>query len=310
MPKWETVDIQLNGELTVKAVAPMVISASRRTDIPAFKSDWLLNGLKAGYLAVPCRGPYRTVSFKNTRVIVFWTKDPSPLLTKLSEIDQADINYYFQFTLNDYEAEGFEPNLPRLDQRITSFKNLSELIGKGRVIWRFDPLILSKMISVDTLIDKIATIGNQLHGFTEKLVVSFVDIDQYKRVTSNIKKNNLLISEFRKEDVLEFAGKLDLLNKNWGLEISTCAESADLSRFNITHNKCIDDELMVKLFKDDKKLMEFLGYGPGQTSKLKLKDTGQRKECGCIKSFDIGQYNTCRFQCLYCYATSVSANRA
>lgn len=168
---------------------------------------------------------------------------------------------------------------------------------------------MSKTISVDVLIDKIAAIGNQLHGFTEKLVISFVDIDQYRRVTSNIRKNNLLISELRKEDVLEFAEKLDLLNKNWGLEISTCAESMDLSRFNIAHNKCIDDELMVKLFKDDKKLMEFLGYSPGHTSKLKLKDTSQRKECGCIKSFDIGQYNTCGFQCLYCYATSVSTSR-
>ncbi len=122
MSKWETVDIQLNDELSVKAVAPVIVSASRRTDIPAFHTDWFLNGLKSGFLRVACRGPHRYVSFKNTRVIVFWTKNPSPLLTKLSEIDEADINYYFQFTLNDYESEGFEPNLPGLDQRIATFK--------------------------------------------------------------------------------------------------------------------------------------------------------------------------------------------
>ncbi len=155
---------------------PVIISASRRTDIPAFYGDWFLNNLKTGYFR--WTNPFnhkqvRLISINKTRVIAFWTKNPEPLFVKLDEIDKYKINYYFLYTLNDYEREQIEPFLPPLRKRIESFIELSQKLGKERVIWRYDPLILSESISIDILLDKIAVIADEIKEYTNKLIISF-----------------------------------------------------------------------------------------------------------------------------------------
>ena len=124
----------------VEATAPIIISASRSTDIPAFYAKWFFNRLAKGYCVWynPFNKKPMYISFKNVKAIVFWTKNPKPILPYLKELDERGIHYYFQVTLNDYVKEGFEPNVPSVEQRVETFKQLSEMIGKEKVIWRFD----------------------------------------------------------------------------------------------------------------------------------------------------------------------------
>ena len=286
---------------------PVIVSASRETDIPAFYADWFLERLKAGYSVWvnPFNQERYRVSFADTRMIVFWSKNPKPMLERLDEVESLGFRqYYFQFTLNDYVAEGLEPNVPLVAKRIDTFKRLADRIGKERVIWRFDPLMLTEKISIDALLERVGNIGQQLKGYTEKLVFSFIDISAYRKVQKNLA--GLGVREFSPDDQIKFAQGLAELNKDFGLELATCGELADLSAYGIRHNKCVDDELMMRLFHDDAELMDFIGaeydmFNGWQIKKSK-KDKGQRKACGCIVSKDIGAYNTCPHLCRYCYA--------
>lgn len=223
-----------NGE-QVEAQVPIIISASRSTDIPAFYAKWFINRLKAGY-CVWCN-PFNQqpmyVSFKKTKAVVFWSKNPRPLIPYLHELDERSIHYYFQFTLNDYDKEQFEPNVPSVEKRIGTFKELAEKIGKEKVIWRFDPLVLTDKIGVDELLRKVEKIGNQLKGYTEKLVFSFADIGNiYKKVENNLKRLNINYQEFTTQTMNEFAKGLCELNKDWNFSLATCAEEMDLVKYN------------------------------------------------------------------------------
>ncbi len=301
----------------VEATAPIIISASRRTDIPAFYSEWFINRLRKGYCVLynPFNQKPSYVSFEKTRVVVFWTKNPKPLIPYLYELEERNIHYYFQFTLNDYEKENFEPNIPNIQERIDTFKLLSEKIGKERVIWRFDPLMQTHDVGIEELLKKVEYVGNQLIGYTEKLVFSFADIENYKKVASNLKKEKINYIDFTDSAMFEFAKALSGLNKSWKFKLATCAESIDLEQLEIEHNSCIDGELMKRIFSDDKDLLHYLIFGktskndtlfPAETieKSINLKDPNQRKHCGCVISKDIGAYNTCPHFCKYCYANS------
>ena len=296
----------------VEASAPVIVSASRATDIPAFYSKWLFERLNKGHIVWknPFNNQKQYVSFEKTRLFVFWSKNPKPILKYLPELDEKGINYYFQFTLNDYEKEKFEPNVPTLNRRIRTFIELSELIGKDKLIWRFDPLILTNEINENNLLDKIRNVGDKIHNYTSKLVFSFADINIYRKVKSNLKREGIEYIEFDKNRMEFVARGISELNKKWNLEIATCCEEINLEKFGIKHNKCIDDGLIFKLFNPDKILMDFLGFDNeqsdlfGEKKRPNLKDKGQRKICGCIVSKDIGEYDTCSHLCVYCYANA------
>ena len=292
-----------------KTLSPVIVSVSRETDLPCFYGDWFLSRLRDGWCEWknPFNGELRKVSFDKTRMIVFWSKNPKPMLARLVEVEALGFKqYYFQFTLNDYVAEGLEPNVPSVAERIDTFRRLADRIGKERVIWRFDPLLLTDKITIDGLINRIGNIGCQLKGYTDKLVFSFIDISSYRKVQKNLAGFNCC--EFMAEEQAKFAVRLAKLNEGLGLELATCGELADLSTYGIKHNKCVDDELIMRLFHDDPKLMEYIGAEydmfEGWGIKKSKKDKGQRKACGCIVSKDIGMYNTCPHLCRYCYANS------
>lgn len=314
--KWLKTEITNQEGEIIPAQAPVIISASRSTDIPTFYGDWFVNRWKKGYIKWinPFNQVPLYVSFKNTRAVVFWTKNPKPFMKHLPFLDAEVKNYYFQFTLNDYDKEGFEGKVPRLDNRIKTFIELSNKIGKERVVWRFDPMILSDTISVDELLRRVKNIGDQLYKYTDKLVFSFADISVYKKVENNLNKEDIDFVEFNETTMSEFASGLQKLNENWNLKIATCAEKIPLEQYGIQHNKCIDDDLMIDLFSEDQELMKFLGvkfkepdlFNDNQSIKKSrvIKDKGQREACGCIMSKDIGQYNTCPHECVYCYANT------
>lgn len=313
---WNKNELILENGDKVDAQAPIIISASRSTDIPSFYSDWFINRLKQGYVKWknPFNGVPLYVSFNDTRLIVFWSKNPKPMMKHLDYLNERNINYYFQYSLNDYAKENLEAKVGSVDKRIETFIELSEKIGKEKVIWRFDPYILTKTSGVNELLKRTEYIGNKLKNHTNKLVFSFADIKQYKKVENNLQKDAVPYIEFDEVTMNELATGLMHLNKNWKFEVGTCAEKIDLNKYGIVHNKCIDDDLIIQLFSHDKKLMDFLGVEIQSPSLFEneskivksknLKDKGQRVACGCIMSKDIGQYNTCPHECLYCYANT------
>ena len=314
-----------------EATAPVIISASRSTDIPAFYAKWFFNRLAKGYCV--WYNPFNAkqkmyISFKNCKVVVFWTKNPKPILPYLHELDKRGIHYYFQVTLNDYVSEGFEPNVPSVAERIETFKKLSQLIGKEKVIWRFDPLIVTPQLTPRMLLTKIWHIGNELKGYTDKLVFSFVDVKPYRKVRSNLVKETEFFTKetvaqaemtnAQHTEIVEGLVKLrDIWKQDgWNLQLATCGEEVDLEKYGIEHNRCIDGELMKRIFADDYELVYYLHTGklperdlfgelpPIPETTKNLKDKGQRKICGCMISKDIGMYNTCRHFCVYCYANT------
>lgn len=325
----KTIILTDSGE-KVEAVAPVIISASRSTDIPAFYAKWFFNRLAKGYCTWinPFNQQKQYISFSKCKVIVFWTKNPEPIIPYLHILDELGIHYYFQVTLNDYVKEELEPNLPSVEKRIETFKKLSTLIGPERIIWRFDPILICPSISPRNILSKIWRIGNQLKGYTRKLVFSFVDIKTYRKVQNNLVKETSLFtkenvesgegSEAQRNEIIEGLCKLRDVWKNegWNLSMATCAESLELEKYGIEHNRCIDGELMEEVFGEDDELVYYLRTGklpernlfgdiPELPAKQKnLKDKGQRKLCGCIVSKDIGMYNTCRHFCVYCYANT------
>lgn len=334
--KQEERTIVLDDGRITKATFPVVVSASRSTDIPAFYSDWFFHRLAKGYSAWtnPFNGVKYFVSYQDTKFIVFWSKNPRPLLKHLDKLKEKGISCYIQYTLNDYEDEQLERAVRPLSERIETFKLLVEKLGKGAVVWRFDPLILTDTIGVEYLLRKIEYIGDNLFGFTEKLVFSFADIASYKKVKCNLEKNGIHYKEWDENTMLEFASKLSELNKKWGYELATCGEKIDIEKFGIKHNHCVDDRLIVRLGYRSPELMKFLGAEICKQQHLQLdlfsmdvkqsmpedailldngeyaiinknnRDKGQREFCGCMKSKDIGEYNTCPHLCEYCYANA------
>lgn len=321
----------------VKAMAPFIVSASRSTDIPAFYADWFFYRLKEGYSRWknPFNGVSSYVSYQNTRFIVFWSKNPRPLLEHLDYLKKRQIECYIQFTLNDYEQEALEKNVPPVAERIDTFKRLVDKLGMGRVIWRFDPLILTDQINEEDLFHKVYNIGQQLKGYTEKLVFSYVDIAAYRKVMHNLKVNGINYREWDEPHMREFAYNLANMNKQceWNYRLATCAEKIDLTEYGIEHNHCVDDELIVRFAWQIPELMQslnlevvqkqpsLLGVGGDDDDvilqdaikindqcyairKKNNKDKGQRLGCGCVVSKDIGQYNTCPHLCEYCYANA------
>ncbi len=277
----------------------MIISASRRTDIPAFYGEWFMNRVNEGYfLRVNPMNPkqQKIISLRPAEVdcFVFWSKDPSLFLKNLKTLDERGYNYYFQFTVNDYPGI-FEPRVPPVSVRTEIFKKLSEIIGPAKVIWRYDPIILSNQTPVEYHIDRFAGLASVLGDYTHRVIISFFDM--YVKVNVKLKKlekdTKLVVEDIaaphNKEKLGILLQNLGSIARAEGLEMQTCAESRDLDEFGIGHGKCLDPELINSVF--------------GLSLNIK-KDPYQRAPCLCATSVDMGFYNTCRFNCSYCYATS------
>lgn len=264
----------------------MIISASRRTDIPSCYSEWLFNRLKEQYVLV--RNPMNSHQISKIDLspevvdgIVFWTKNPTPMLNKLEEL--AKYNFYFQFTLTAYGPE-VEAGLPSKNKVIIPvFQQLSREIGRERVIWRYDPIFLNETYTIDYHCRYFEVLASKLAQYTEKCTISFLDF--YRKTERSIKP--LHIQPITAEQQMEIVEKLVEIAQRYHLLLDACAESCDFGKFGVSRARCIDKERLERIGK----------------YKLNVeKDKNQRGECGCAASIDIGAYNTCRNGCLYCYA--------
>ncbi len=270
----------------------MIISASRRTDIPAYYSEWLMNRIRERYCEV--RNPFNPkqiskidLSPQSVDAIVFWTRNPRPLLKYLDELDSRGYKYYFQYTLNNYPRL-YEPHRPTFDSAVETFRQLSERIGKGKVIWRYDPILFTNELTLDFHIANFSQIAESLKGFTERVMISI--LDDYKKTVRRLTKLNVgyLPYEDNSPKIELLLKRIVEISNKFGIEVKTCAESKDYKHLGISHGKCIDDELIRREL--------------GVNVQYK-KDKGQRKDCLCTVSKDIGAVNTCLMGCEYCYAT-------
>jgi hypothetical protein len=315
---WPQVTITTDNGEKKPAIAPLIISASRSTDIPAFYGPWFMKRLDAGYVkwTNPWSGKPAFVSLAEARVFVFWSKNPAPFLPYLKELDKRGLHYYFHMTLNDYETEGFEKGVPPLRDRVETFKRLAGMIDGSRVLWRFDPLILTDALSPEHLCERVYRLGASLSGNTERCTISFLAC--YKKVLSNLTAAGVGIRPWDAGSRSAMLRYVAALGRELKLSVFCCAGEKDLCADGIVHGKCIDDDLIIRLFGHDEKLMAFFGVKNGETGtaqrgdlpeRNELKDKGQRPLCNCTVSKDIGSYNTCGHQCAYCYANT-SALRA
>lgn len=269
----------------------MILSVSRRTDIPSYYSDWFLNRIKEGFLYV--RNPINPHQISRISLapdvvdcIVFWTKNPEPMLARLGELKSYP--YYFQFTLTGYGRD-VEANLPDKRTRlIPAFLQLSDRIGSDRVIWRYDPILLNYRYTPEYHLKAFREIAESLRGHTHKVVISF--LDRYVKIQKNMER--LKVWNPSDGEWSALAGRMALIAGDNGMVMETCAEKLDLQKLGICHGSCIDRKFVEQIIG----------------CKLKAgKDKNQRAECGCMESIDVGAYDTCPNGCRYCYANAGEA---
>lgn len=273
----------------------MIISASRRTDIPSFYSRWFMNRIKAGFVLVP--NPFNPKMVSRVSLdpavvdcIVFWTKNPAPMIEKLDGL--RDFNYYFQYTLNPYEAD-IENKLPPVRKRIETFKKLSAAIGPEKVIWRYDPIFTNEKYDVDFHKEAFARIARELEGYTRKCMLGF--IDHYHHIRKAAREFN--IEPLRHEEIEQMAVgfRKTIPQCHNSMELDTCTIKVDLRHLGIPSGLCVDKALVEKI----------AGYPIGAK-----KDKNQRHICNCVESVDIGTYESCLNGCIYCYAIKGNYNTA
>jgi hypothetical protein len=265
----------------------MIISASRRTDIPAFYSAWLLNRLREGFVLV--RNPFNPSQVsrvpldpKTVDGIVFWTKNPAPMLAHLSEIDRLGYPYYFQFTLTAYD-HSLEQNVPVKATVLATFRDLAARIGPERVLWRFDPILFTPTFTPAWHLHWFAQLAAQLQGSTRRCTISFLSL--YAKCKRNLQGIQLLSPDVREK--IQFVAQLATIAKKYEIQLCACCDSFLQEQCGVEAARCIDDRVLASLL--------------GQPLRVK-KAVGQRAGCGCIASVDIGAYTTCPHGCRYCYA--------
>ncbi len=284
----------------------MILSVSRRTDIPAFYSDWFFEKLEVQEVLVPNPinqakvariklAPIKIKSIEQNLLgdrkvelegtvegLVFWTKNPRPMLDKIEKL--KDYKYYFLYTLNAYPSH-IEAGLPSLEERIQSFKELSK---HCEVIWRYDPILFTSGIDENWHIQEFERLCKELKGFTNICKISFV-IESYKGCAKTVWAPTYAQKHFILKEFSRIASENDI-------KIEACAEQGDWSQYGIKPSKCIDGKIFERLLTD--KFAEQKIMVKRKNDKL----DAQRQNCGCMPAVDIGRYDTCKHGCNYCYA--------
>jgi hypothetical protein len=282
----------------------LVVSASRRTDLPAHHADWLAARIREGSCLV--RNPFdarriRTVSLlpEDLDCLVLWTRDPRPLLHYLPEFEARGIRYYVHMTLTGYPAE-LEPGCPRPEEALAALASLSDLIGPERLVWRYDPLFVAGDLGPGFHLRNLELLSARIEGRAETLVLSL--LDEYGTTRARLARAGFGDPVFGSprrdagtkaappEPYPELLAAIAGMAAARGFVVQSCAEPFDLEGYGIRKGACIDALLIRRLF----------GLPPGREDGSK--DSGQRPACGCAPSVDIGSYGSCPAGCVYCYA--------
>ncbi len=263
----------------------MIINTGQRTDIPAFYAEWFANRLKEGYVCV--RNPYNPSQVSRYRldhsvvdVIGFCTKNPKPMF-KYMNLLQKYGQYWF-VSITPY-GRNIEPNVPDKHELIEDFKTLSGIVGINSVGWRYDPIFISERYTMDYHIRAFTKIAEALDGYTETVVISFIDL--YPKVRRNFPE----AKEVTNGERLLLGKRLIEIAGAHNMTVKTCAEGNELEAFGADCSGCM------KISDYEKAIGKNLAVP---------KKKAARAECSCYLTSDIGAYNTCRHFCRYCYANA------
>ena len=271
----------------------MIISASRRTDLPRFYWDWFLQELERGETRIA--NPFnanqiRTISLLPEAVdgFVFWTRDPSHIAESAELLINRSYLFYVMVSITGY-PEVLEPHAPDLESVVGAVQRLSGRIGKDHVFWRYDPVLLSSLTTKLDHLKGFSNLAEQLRNLVGRCIISLYDYYgkserrlQALEASANLRRfplytENRGLSQEAEELVAEIAG----LSHQYEIPLYSCAEPTLLERFGILPNSCVDGELFGKKHE---------------------KDPNQRPNCHCDRSVDIGFYRSCPAHCVYCYA--------
>ena len=261
----------------------MIINTGMRTDIPAFYSKWLMNRIKEGYVYV--RNPYYkeqvtkySLSPDVLDCLAFCTKNPTPMLEYLNELD-----IYKQFwfvTITPY-GKDLEPNVPDKDSVIESFKKLSNHIGANAIAWRYDPILINNEFNVKRHIEEFKKMAEKLKGYTHDCTISFLDL--YAKVQRNAPDLRPPIYD----EQIEIAKAFKEIGDKNDMVIHACCEKEFLKDYGLDITGCMSQEIVEKAIGNSLNV-----------PKLSMK----RQGCNCLMGNDIGTYNSCGHLCKYCYA--------
>lgn len=272
----------------------MIISASYRTDIPAFYGEWFIRRLNAGYCKTvnPRNHKISRVNLDRSSVdgFVFWTKNVGPFLNKLDEVAQRGYPFVVQHTINGYPRE-LERAVTPAARSIENVQRIVESFGKGRVVWRYDTIVYSSLTPRSFHEENFGRIADALNGMVDEVVISFMSL--YEKTRRNLSESALRHS-FQWEDPTteekrDLAHTLVSVAQSNGIQLSVCSQR-DYLVPGATEARCIDARRLASL-------------GAGTIS---IRQKGNRPECACSEARDIGEYNTCPQGCVYCYAVTNS----
>ncbi len=259
----------------------MILNISGRTDIVAFYTPWLLKRYEEGY--VDTRNPFNEklvsrIYFEDVDLLLFCTKNPIPILEHLQKFKQPIL---FHVTLTPYKKD-IEPNVPDKKEIINAIKKLSSIVGKENLWVRYDPIFLSEKYSLLYHKKAFAKMCSLLNGYVSQIIISF--LDDYKNVRKN--KSVLKFREFTEEDYKEIGVSFSKIAKEYNMTVQTCFEEKNLVEYGFLKKDCIPRELAYSLTGKEYKSWK----------------ARKEKKCQCVQLVDIGEYNSCRHFCKYCYA--------
>lgn len=264
-----------------------VVSVSRRTDIPAFYTDWFINRLHEGYVLYPLpwsdKLKYLKLSAETVNCFVFWSKDYSKLIPYLHLLDSKGYKYYFHFTINNY-PDTLEKHVVQFKEALKQFYKLVEHTSCDHVLWRYDPIITTKDFNTNYHLYNFESIASELKGHTRKCYVEFVDL--YRKVEINFDRQKFPYTPYTQDQKFQLVSKMATIAKKYDIDVYACCDDS-LVKENVLKASCVDAKLIEKI--------------TGNIPTIKQAPT--RKECGCFQSVDIGEYGSCLHGCLYCYAT-------
>lgn len=269
----------------------MILSVSRRTDIPNYYSDWFFNRINEGFLYV--RNPMNVQQVSKVALspqvidcIVFWTKNPAPMLARLDELEQY--HYLFQFTITGYGAD-LEPGLCNQKEEVLNiFRELSDRIGNHRMVWRYDPIVVNETYTLEYHRKAFGELAKKLEGYTTRCMVSLVDF--YEK--NKIRMHSIHVKTLTELEKNELISDLAAIGAASGIQVETCCEDVS-AETGVRKGSCIDRTLIESIVGSHLK---------------SIKGKALREGCMCMESVEVGSYDTCQNGCVYCYANN-SAQR-
>jgi len=262
----------------------MIINTGGRTDTVQYFTPWLLKRFDEGYVLsrnpmFPNKVSRYDLTPDKVDCVVFCSKNYEPILDDLHRITDR-FNTFFYYTITAY-GKDVEPGVPSIDESIDILKRLSEQVGRKRLVWRYDPILLTEHYTIERHLETFSHMANEIAPYVRKCIFSFVQY--YDKVPFNMPE----IIPFRGDDRERLAEGMGRIASDVGLELQSCMCDLDLSIYGITKGACLT--------------LDEIGDANGVVFR-NIKHRGMRKGCHCIESRDIGWYDTCLNGCKYCYA--------